>query len=79
MRGMAKVSNAIGVKALAGHSRDIPGEATADALIADYGGDSRAAIVALLKVIHGLMRENQALGHAASPGFARRPPGDSVN
>jgi hypothetical protein len=49
-------------------------EETADMLIADYGGDSRAAVVALLKVVYGLMHENGAIRRAASPGFVRLPP-----
>jgi hypothetical protein len=47
---------------------------TADDIIADCGGDPRAAVIELLAIIRSLIHENQALRQAASPGFARRRP-----
>jgi hypothetical protein len=47
---------------------------TADAIIADCGGDARAAVIELLAIIRSLIHENQTLREAASPGFARRRP-----
>jgi hypothetical protein len=47
---------------------------TADAIIADCGGDPRAAVIELLAIIRSLIHENQTLREAASPGFARRRP-----
>jgi cephalosporin hydroxylase len=47
-------------------------EDVADSVIADFDGDPRVAVVALLRIIHDLMRENRLLLDAASPGFARR-------
>ena len=34
----------------------------------------RAAVIELLAIIRSLIRENQALREAASPGFARKRP-----
>jgi hypothetical protein len=50
-----------------------PGDQTAD-IIADCGGDPRAAVIELLAIVRSLIHENQALREAASPGFARRRP-----
>jgi hypothetical protein len=47
---------------------------TADDVMAECGGDPRAAIVELLAIIRSLIHENQTLREAASPGFARRRP-----
>jgi hypothetical protein len=47
---------------------------TADDIIADCDGDPRAAVIELLAIIRSLIRENQALREAASPGFARKRP-----
>jgi hypothetical protein len=47
---------------------------TVDDIIADCGGDPRAAAVELLAIIRSLIHENQALREATSPGFARRRP-----
>jgi hypothetical protein len=47
---------------------------TDDAIIADCGGDPRAAVVELLAIVRSLIHENRALREAASPGFARRRP-----
>lgn len=47
---------------------------TAEAVIADCGGDPRAAVVELLAIIRSLIHENQTLREAASPGFARKRP-----
>jgi hypothetical protein len=47
---------------------------TADDVIAECGGDPRAAVVELLAIIRSLIQENQTLREAASPGFARQRP-----
>jgi hypothetical protein len=47
---------------------------TTDDIIADCGGDPRAAVVELVAIIRSLVHENQTLREAASPGFARRRP-----
>jgi hypothetical protein len=47
---------------------------TADDIIAECGGDPRAAVIELLAIIRSLIHENQTLREAASPGFARRRP-----
>ena len=52
-------------------------EQTADDIIAECGGDPRAAVVELLAIIRSLILETEALRRAASPGFARRPPARS--
>jgi hypothetical protein len=49
-------------------------EPIVDEIIADCGGDARAAIVELVAVIRSLILENKTLRAAASPGFARRRP-----
>ncbi len=46
----------------------------ADDIIAECGGDPRAAMIELLAIIRSLIRENQTLREAASPGFVRRRP-----
>jgi hypothetical protein len=51
-----------------------PADQTADEIIAECDGDSRAAVVELLAIIRSLIHENQALRLAASLGFARRRP-----
>jgi hypothetical protein len=71
---MTKGLNPAGALLPAISSPEASGDATADALIADYGGDARAAIVALLKVVHGLMRENKALLRPSSSGFVDQSP-----
>jgi hypothetical protein len=43
-------------------------------VIADCGGDPRAAIGELLAILRSLIHENQTLRETASPGFARRRP-----
>lgn len=53
---------------------DAPADRTAEAIIADCGGDPPAAVVELLAIIRSLIHENQTLREAASPGFARRRP-----
>jgi|SRR5580698_8694563 hypothetical protein len=49
-------------------------EETADGIIADCGGDPRAAVIELAVIPHSLVYENRMLREAASPGFARRRP-----
>jgi hypothetical protein len=49
-------------------------EPIVDDIIADCGGDARAAILELVAVIRSLILENKTLREAASPGFARRRP-----
>ena len=49
-------------------------EQTADDIIADCGGDARAAVIELLAIVQSLIHENQTLREAASPGFVRRRP-----
>jgi len=46
-------------------------ERTAKAIIADNGNDPMAAVRALVRVNHYLMRENGRLLRAVSPGFMR--------
>jgi hypothetical protein len=59
----------------AGEQSAIPApEQTVDEIIADCGGDPRAAEVELVAIIRSLIHENQTLREAASPGFARRRP-----
>jgi hypothetical protein len=48
--------------------------ATADEIIADCGGDARAAVIELVAIVPALGQENKTLREAASPGFARRRP-----
>jgi hypothetical protein len=49
-------------------------EETAGGIIADCGGDPRAAVIELVVILHSLVYENRTLREAASPGFARRRP-----
>ena len=49
-------------------------EPIVDDIIADCGGDARAATLELVAVIRSLILENKTLRQAASPGFARRRP-----
>ena len=49
-------------------------ERIVDDIIADCGGDARAAILELVAVIRSLILENKTLREAASHGFARRRP-----
>jgi hypothetical protein len=51
-----------------------PPDPTADDIIADCGGDARAAVIELLAILRSLIHENQTLREAASPGFARKRP-----
>jgi hypothetical protein len=51
-----------------------PPEEAADDVIAECGGDPRAAVIELLAIVRSLIHENQTLREAASPGFARRRP-----
>ena len=53
---------------------DAAPDRTADEIIAECGGDPRAAVVELLAIVRSLIHENQTLREAASPGFARRRP-----
>ena len=53
---------------------DAAPDRTADEIIAECGGDARAAVVELLAIVRSLIHENQTLREAASPGFARRRP-----
>ncbi len=46
----------------------------ADQIIADCGGDARAAVVELVGLVRHLANQNTALIEASSPGFVRRPP-----
>jgi hypothetical protein len=46
-------------------------ERTAKAIVADNGNDLMAAILALVRINHYLMRENGRLIRAVSPGFMR--------
>ena len=48
--------------------------AIADQIIADCGGDMRAAVIELVTLIGALRRENESLAAASSPGYARRAP-----
>jgi hypothetical protein len=45
-----------------------------DDLIADCGGDPRAAVAALLRIVQALVRKNNELAEAVSPGYARLAP-----
>jgi hypothetical protein len=47
---------------------------TIDEVIADCGGDARAAVGELLAIVRSLIQENQTLREGASPGFARKRP-----
>jgi hypothetical protein len=47
---------------------------TADDIVAECGGDPRAAVVELLAIVRSLIHENQTLREAASLGFARKRP-----
>jgi hypothetical protein len=51
-----------------------PPDRTADDIIAECGGDPRAAVVELLAIVRSLIQENRTLRETASPGFARRRP-----
>jgi hypothetical protein len=46
-------------------------EEVADQIIADYGGNARAAIVELAAMVHCLAEDNRELIGATSHGFAR--------
>ncbi len=70
---MPKGSNAAKAVAERGLPAGVSIEETADALIVEFAGDPRAAVVALIDLVHALGEENRALRRAASPGFARRP------
>jgi hypothetical protein len=43
----------------------------AEQVIADCGGDPRAAVGELVAIVGVLLEENRALAEAASPGYAR--------
>jgi hypothetical protein len=45
-----------------------------DDLIADCDGDPRAAVAALLRIVQALVRKNNELAEAVSPGYARLAP-----
>ena len=49
-------------------------DAAVDDIIAECGGDARAAVGELLAVIRSLIHENKRLRETASPGYARRRP-----
>jgi hypothetical protein len=49
-------------------------EGVADSVIAEYGGDARAAVVELVAIVRHLSEEIGKLSAASSPGFARRAP-----
>ena len=53
-------------------------EAIADQIIADCGGDARAAVIELVTLIGALGQENETLAFASSQGFARRSPGPRI-
>jgi hypothetical protein len=46
-------------------------EQVAEQVIADCGGDPRAAVGELVAIVGVLLEENRALAEAASPGYAR--------
>jgi hypothetical protein len=46
-------------------------EQVAEQIVADCGGDPRAAVAELVAII-ALLEENRALAKATSPGYARR-------
>lgn len=49
-----------------------PSDSTAaDELIAEHGGDARAAVISLLALVEALRRENDYLAGAVSRGFIR--------
>ena len=70
---MPKGSNAAKAVAERGLPTGASIEEAADALIAEFAGDPRAAVVALIDLVHALGQENRTLRCAASLGFARRP------
>ena len=45
----------------------------ADQVIADCGGDARAAVIELVAIVRQLAEDNRALATVSSRGFARRP------
>jgi hypothetical protein len=47
-------------------------EEVADQIIADYGGNARAAVVELATIVHGLADDNRVLVSETSRGYARR-------
>jgi hypothetical protein len=49
-------------------------DAAVDDIIAECGGDARAAIGELLAIIRSLIHENKTLRETTSPGYARRRP-----
>lgn len=55
----------------AGHDDRTPSEAEIDAVIAEFGGDPRAALRALMSDIRTLAEDRD---RAVSRGYVRRPP-----
>jgi len=58
-----------GGKSFGGQSFDP--ERMVDAVLSDCAGDSRAAVLALVRINTHLVRENRRLSSAASSGFTR--------
>jgi hypothetical protein len=56
------------------NSRPASSDAAVDDIIAECGGDARAALAELLAIIRSLIHENKTLRETASPGYARRRP-----
>jgi hypothetical protein len=52
-------------------------EQVAARVIADCGGDPRAAVSELVAIVGALLEENRALARAASPGYVRQSPATS--
>jgi hypothetical protein len=49
----------------------LPVEQLAERIIADCGGDPRAAVSELVAIVAALLEDNRALARAASPGDVR--------
>jgi hypothetical protein len=63
MREMARIAGQPGF--------ECDDEVSAKAILQDCQGDPAAAVLRLVRVNHYLMRENERLLRAASPGFLR--------
>jgi hypothetical protein len=70
---LTRQANAAAIDAGLSTPPRLPVEQVAERIIADCGGDPRAAVTELVAIVGALLEENKALREAASPGYARKP------
>jgi hypothetical protein len=71
---LTRRSNAAAIDAGLDALPRLPVEQVAEKVIADCGGDPRAAVSELVAIVGALLQENRALAKAASPGYVRQRP-----